>query len=161
MSGIRLNDPNTRFSREMSRLFDDVFGAPSRPSDDERDSAVWAPRADVAETDAAYLVSLDLPGIPREHVTLTLDDGELRISGERRPLAETTSATSDDGGEAGDAREAAQYHRVERRYGKFFRSFRFKSDLDADGVSARFEHGVLTVTIPKAAERQPRRIEIE
>jgi HSP20 family protein len=149
MSGIRLNDPNTRFSREMSRLFDDVFGAPARHSDEERDSAVWAPRADVSETDAAYLVSLDLPGVPREHVTLTLDDGELRISGER--AAPT----------AGEGENAAQYHRVERRYGKFFRSFRFKSDLDADAVSARFEHGVLTVTIPKAAERQPRRIEIE
>ena len=148
MSGIRLNDPNTRFSREMSRLFDDVFGAPSRPADDERDSAVWAPRADVSETDQAYLVSLDLPGLAREAVTLTLEDGELRISGERAAPASTGA-------------EAAQYHRVERRYGKFFRSFRFKSDLDVEAVSARFENGVLTVTIPKAAERQPRRIEIE
>ena len=150
MSGIRLNDPNYRFSREMSRLFDDVFGAPNRPTDDERDSAVWAPRADVAETDAAYLVSLDLPGLSRDAVTLTLEDGELRISGERRAPADTAAGTY-----------AAQYHRVERRYGKFFRSFRFKSDLDVEAVSARFNDGVLTVTIPKAAERQPRRIEIE
>ena len=150
MSGIRLNDPNPRFSREMSRLFDDLFGAPHRPAGDERGSNAWSPRADVAETDVAYLIAVDLPGLARENVTLTLEDGELRISGERRAA---TKAEGDEG--------AAQYHRVERRYGAFFRSFRFPSALDADAVTARFADGVLRVTLPKAAERQPRRIEIE
>ena len=149
MSGIRLNDPDPRFSREVSRLFDDLFGAPRRPAGDERGPAAWSPRADVAETDAAYLITVDLPGLAREAVTLMLEDGELRISGER-------PAASPAGGE-----EITQFHRAERRCGTFFRSFRFPSALDADAVTARFADGVLHVALPKAAERQPRRIEIE
>lgn len=128
--------------REMSRLFDEAL--PSR-SGDNQESSVWAPRADLSETDNAFFIALDLPGIHRDDLEITMDDGTLKISGER-------AMQHDD--------ENGQYHRIERAYGRFFRSFTFGPNADADNISATFDEGVLTIRVGKAEERKPRRIEV-
>ncbi|WP_412062746.1 Hsp20/alpha crystallin family protein [Rubrivirga sp. IMCC45206] len=125
--------------REMDRLFDDV-------SRGDRDAeAVWTPRADVSETDDAYVLSLDLPGIDRDTLDVTLDDGTLKISGERRRA---------------DEQSDGRFHRVERAYGRFFRSFTLGTDVDDDAIEATFDDGVLMVRVGKSPAVQPRRIPI-
>ena len=127
--------------REMSRLFDDLTPAPR----ENQESSVWAPRADLSETDDAFLIALDLPGIRRDDLEITMDDGALKVSGERAMQHQD---------------EAGQYHRIERAYGRFFRSFTFGPNADADNIEAHFDDGVLTIRVGKAEERKPRRIEV-
>ncbi|MEM8559788.1 MAG: Hsp20/alpha crystallin family protein [Bacteroidota bacterium] len=131
--------------REMNRLFEDFYPN-RRASDSEAESAVWTPRADLAENEDAFVLALDLPGIDKDTLAITLDEGTLKISGERQFASE----------ESGH-----QFHRIERSYGKFFRSFRVGNAVNAEGIDASFENGVLTVTLPKAEERKPRRIEVK
>ena len=126
--------------REMDRLFDDVF-----TGDGEAARTVWSPRADVAETADAYVLHLDLPGIDRDTLDVTLDDGTLKISGQRRHETEVKDG---------------KMHRVERAYGRFFRSFSLGSDLDPEAIEASYDDGVLTVRVGKSEARQPRRIPI-
>src|SRR5690606_25375768 len=111
--------------REMSRFFDDFF-LPSREGEEGQRSAVWAPRADLSETDDAYLIALDLPGLRRDEIEITMEDGTLKVSGERSMETES---------------ENGQYHRIERSYGRFFRSFSFGPNADADNVEASFDDG--------------------
>jgi HSP20 family protein len=129
--------------REMSRLFDDFH--PTRPTGEQQESAVWAPRADLSETDDAFVIALDLPGIDRDDLDITVEDGTLKISGERSMREE---------------HERGQFHRIERTYGRFYRSFSFGPNVDADKIDATFDDGVLTVRAGKAEERKPRRIEV-
>lgn len=128
--------------REMDRLFENFY--PTR-GDEDLASAVWAPRADVSETDDAFLVWIDLPGIKPEDIDVTFEDGMLKVSGERHTQQEN---------------EAGQYHRIERTYGRFFRSFRFGDNIDPDRISANWSDGVLTVRIQKQEASRPRRIEV-
>jgi HSP20 family protein len=130
--------------REMDRLFHDI--APARGGGDtEAEQAVWSPRADLAETEDAFLLSLDVPGVAESDIHLTLEDDTLKVAGERRFA-----------GEASDS----QYHRIERSYGRFYRAFRFGSPIDSAGVTADFEAGVLNVRVPKSEASKPRRIEV-
>jgi len=127
--------------REMDRLFDDVSRDDRRGASD----AVWAPRADVSETDDAYVLALDLPGIDRDTLDVTLDDGTLKISGDRRQVSEQSDG---------------RLHRVERAHGRFFRSFTLGNDLDAEAIEASYDDGVLTVRVGKSEAVQPRRIPV-
>ncbi len=103
----------------------------------------WSPLADVEETDDAYTVELDLPGVARDDVDIQLDDRRLTVSGdieekERRGIL----------------------HRRTRRVGRFHFSVTLPGDVDADNVSAQLHDGVLTVHVPKSAQAKPRRIAI-
>ena len=129
--------------REMDRLFDSFL--PQRAGDDEASSAVWAPRADLMETDDAYIVSIDVPGVDPETIDVTFEDGTLKISGERETTRED---------------EKGQFHRIERSYGRFFRSFRFGNVADADQIDASSDGGVLTIRLAKREASKPRKIEI-
>ncbi len=129
--------------REMSRFFDDFL--PTREGEEGQRSAVWTPRADLSETDDAYLIALDLPGLRRDEIEITMEDGTLKIAGERSLESES---------------ENGQYHRIERSYGRFFRSFTFGPNADADRIEASFDDGVLTIRVAKAEERKPRKIEV-
>ena len=94
----------------------------------------WSPAADVVETDGAFVLSIELPGVARSDVELTATGGEARrleISG-HRPLP-----------------PGASFARMERSYGRFRRSFDLPAAIDVDALSAQLEHGVLTVTAPK------------
>ncbi|HLT46379.1 MAG TPA: Hsp20/alpha crystallin family protein [Rubricoccaceae bacterium] len=145
MNGLTRYNPVRELSllrREMDRLFNDFF--PVRQGEDPGTS-VWMPRADLAETDDAWILSLDLPGIPAENVEVTVEGDTLTVSGERKASSE---------------QQDGRFHRIERTYGRFLRTFQFDSPVDTDHVEASFEDGVLTVHVAKAEASKPRRIEI-
>ncbi len=106
--------------------------------------AVVSPVADIYETNAAYVLTMDLPGVPKESVTVTITGEILSVA------AENLQRQSDD---------AAVIHR-EILWNAYARSFNLGKDIDASNVAAEYADGVLTVTLPKHATAQPRRIEI-
>ncbi|MGY1680276.1 Hsp20/alpha crystallin family protein [Geodermatophilus sp. SYSU D01176] len=103
----------------------------------------WAPLADVEETEDAYSVEIELPGVQREDIDIQLDDRRLVVSGEVKEKERT-----------------GVLRRRTRRVGHFEYSVTLPADVDPDDVSARLDDGVLTVRVPKAAQAKPRRIEI-
>jgi HSP20 family protein len=130
--------------REMDRVFDRFFNQ-SAPA---QGLAVWAPAVDVRETNDELHVSAELPGLKLEDVNVTVENGVLTISGEKKQ-------------EVQEGKEEGEYYLVERRYGRFERSFTLPRSVSADKVKARFENGILTVSLPKAEEAKPRRVQIE
>jgi len=145
-------DPFSSFRYEIDRLFDDFFApvgaegrnfaTPAQPS-----AGLVRPSIDVEETDQAYRVSAELPGLTEKDVELNLRDNALTISGEKRS-------------ERDEEKDGRRY--AERSYGRFERTIRFPAEVDADRVDALFRHGVLTVTLPKneKARDKTRRIEV-
>ena len=103
--------------------------------------ADWAPACDISEDDQCFAITADLPDVAREDVKVAVEDGVLSISGERKHESEEEDSDK-------------KFHRIERSYGKYVRSFRLPTEVDADNVSAKFENGVLKVTLPKAGETQ-------
>ncbi|MEM1126393.1 MAG: Hsp20/alpha crystallin family protein [Bacteroidota bacterium] len=132
-----------RMQREFDRLFDGFF--PTRLNNEDRESAVWTPRVDLAETEAAYLVHVDVPGMRKEDFTISYEEGVLTVSGERKQEIR---------------HDEANYVRIERSAGRFFRSFNLPKAIDADKIEATYTDGVLDLTVPKAEETKPRRIEV-
>jgi HSP20 family protein len=107
----------------------------------------WTPPIDVYETPAAYVITVEVPGVSREDVNLAVEDSRLTVRGRR---LETASRSTDPG----------HYHLVERGYGTFARSFEFAQKVDVDAVSADLADGVLTITVPKITPPPARRIEV-
>ena len=103
----------------------------------------WAPLADVEETDDAYVVEIDLPGVKRDDVDIQLTDRQLTVSGEIKEKERT-----------------GILRRRTRRVGQFQYSVTLPADVDADKVSAHLDEGVLTVRVPKPEQAKPRRIPI-
>lgn len=125
--------------------FDRMLSGFLRPLSGGAGSSGWMPPADLRETADAYIIEAELPGVRRDDVELTYDDGVLTFSGERRFEAED---------------EEKNYRRIERRYGSFSRSFRLPREVKADEVTAAFEDGLLTITVPKGEDARPRTIKI-
>jgi HSP20 family protein len=127
------------FSREVDRLFDAFFGQ------SDRTGRRWVPPMDLVEAGDHFVLKADLPGLRDEDVKLEVQDGTLTISGERKAEHEAS-----EGG----------WYRIERAFGSFSRSLTLPEHVDASGISASFNDGVLEVRIPKPEDREPRRIEI-
>src|SRR3954471_10859008 len=123
--------------REIDRLFEDTFA---------RDGNAWTPAVDIKETENDIRVELELPGMKPEDVEITAENGVLTIRGEKRSERKEG--------------EENRYHVVERAYGSFMRTFQLPQGIDEDQIKAEFEHGILSVHIPKAALPQPKRIQI-
>lgn len=104
------------------------------------------PLVDIEETDNDYRIVVDLPGMKKEEINLTVKDNELTISGEKKEEKE---------------KKDRNYHRLERRHGKFSRSFSFENDVLHDKIDANFKHGVLSIVLPKAEEVKPKEIEVK
>ena len=100
--------------------------------------ADWSPAVDVTEDDKEYLITADLPEVDKKDIKVTAEDGRLTISGERKREKEEKKKT---------------WHRVERSYGKYVRSFRLPDEVEAGKVDASFKNGVLTVHLPKSPEK--------
>ena len=130
--------------REMDRVFDRYFNQPTTA----QGLAVWAPAVDVRETNDALQVTAELPGLRPEDVNVTVENGVLTIGGEKKQ-------------EIQEGKEDENYYLFERRYGRFERSFTLPRTVNADQVKARFENGILTVSLPKAEEAKPRKVQIE
>jgi len=107
----------------------------------------WTPPIDVYETAAAYVITVEVPGVSREQVELAVEATRLTVRGRRLELTQ----------QAGDP---VHYHLVERGYGAFARSFEFAHAVDVDGVNADLAEGVLTITLPKRPPPPARRIEV-
>jgi len=104
------------------------------------------PAVDVAETDTAYQVNAELPGIRKEDLDVTVDDGVLTIKAEHNDNQEQT--------------ENGQLIRQERSYEKFARSLRLGANVDEETITTEYRDGVLHITLPKAKEVQPRKVEV-
>lgn len=144
---VRFN-PTSEFRRiqsDMDRLFDTFF--PTRTeSEGSSDATIWTPRVDLAETEEAYLIHVDVPGVSKDAININYHDGVLSISGER-----TNEARE----------EGANFMRVERFAGRFYRSFSLPKAISTDAIEATYADGVLNVTVPKAEESKPRRIQVQ
>ena len=137
----RSENPRTLRS-EVDRLFDDFFGlTPARTA-----GAMWAPAVDVREDEHNFYVTADLPGMKKEEIEIELENNLLTVKGERR------FERKEDG---------ESFHFVERSYGSFYRSFTLPKNVKGDAISAEYKDGVLNVTIPKADEVKPKKVEIK
>jgi HSP20 family protein len=106
----------------------------------------WAPPIDVYETDAAFVITAEIPGLTREQIDLAVMDARLTIEGTRDVPR--------------SAAGGVHYHQVERGHGAFRRTFEFGARIDKDRISADLSDGVLTITVPKLAPPPPRKIEV-
>lgn len=127
---------------EMNRLLGDVFGRRSL----EEGTLPWQPPVDIEETRDAYIVRAELPGLRQEDIKITVEDNRLALRGEKRREAEESGTN---------------YHRVERVYGQFERSFTLTHLVRSEKIEAVYKDGVLTVRIPKAEEARAREIQIK
>ena len=135
----------TSLQNDMNRLFNTFFDTPSTGNGGNTPRR-WIPAMDLVETDGHFVLKADLPGLAEEDVNLEVEDNVLTVSGERQAEHE-------------DKREG--YVRVERSYGAFRRSLTLPEGVDPEGVTARFDKGVLEVHIPKPEQRKPRRVAIQ
>jgi HSP20 family protein len=106
----------------------------------------WAPLVDITEDEKEYVIKADRPEVKKEDVKISVQDGVLAISGERKYEKEE---------------KGKKYHRVERSYGSFERSFSVPADAEEEKVSAQFKDGVLMVHLPKGETAKPKRLEIK
>ena len=130
--------------REMNRMFDTMFRNDSR--DDDSAFTAWTPAVDIAEHDDEFVAKVELPGVNKEDVKITIESNILTIRGEKKQEKET---------------KKENYHRVERSYGSFQRSFTLPSTVKSDKIDAIYKDGVLQITLPKAEEAKPKQIEVK
>jgi HSP20 family protein len=136
---LELADVENRLSRFFGR----------RTNGRERDDialADWEPVADITEDDKEYVIKAELPDLKKEDVKVTVENGVLTIAGERRFEQEE---------------KKKKYHRVERAYGTFVRSFALPDLADADKVKAEFKDGMLTVHVPKSEKAKSRQVDVK
>jgi len=128
-----------RFNRLFNRTFSQVF--------DEEDGKLgaWAPPVDIFETDQNVVVKAEVPGIDPRDVEVRVEGNTLFLKGQRKFENETNEEN---------------YHRIERAYGSFVRSFSLPSSIDTGKVEANYKDGLLTLTMPKREEAKPRTIKI-
>lgn len=125
--------------REMSRIFGDY------EDDAPTHTSTWRPAVDIFETKDNLVLRAEVPGVEKEDVKIHVENGILTISGERKFANEINKDN---------------YHRIERAYGTFYRSFTLPTKVDENRIEARYTNGVLEVTMPKKEEAKPRQISI-
>lgn len=136
---------------EMSARLDRLFGRslPSRLSEDREVSMTmpeWTPSVDILETPEEYVVKAELPDVKKEDVKVNLSDGVLRIEGERKEEKEE---------------KGKRFHRMERFYGSFMRSFAMPDNIDEQKIRAEFKDGILAIHLLKTAKTKPKETEIK
>lgn len=130
---------------ELQRSINQLFNNGRTAGDDVALSA-WTPAVDIFESESGYLIKLELPEVGRDDVKISLHDQTLTISGERKIENE-------------DKRDG--YHRIERSYGQFYRSFTLPPNVNPEAINAQFKDGVLRLTLPKREEAKPKQIEVK
>lgn len=144
MRPTTMNHPLATRSRDpLQTLFDRFFGEMVPDTWPTQDTL---PRTNIAETDQGYEIALEMPGIEEKDLHVHLQDRTLTITAERTDNRKT---------------EGTRWHRVEHRYGQFARTITLPTDAAHQGVEAVFKNGVLTVTVPKAPESRPTRVQIK
>jgi HSP20 family protein len=131
----------------MESLFDEMVGRGLWRTSEERPlRGSWVPAINILERQDAMVITADLPGLKAEDVEVTVEEGTLSIRGERK---------------LEEASEGETYHRVERLYGVFERSFTLSNSVDVDKIEARFTNGEMVLTLPKREESKPRSVKIK
>ena len=137
----RNENPLTVFEDVFGRLFNDSFGTSAKTTQTD----AWSPAVDIVESPDAYTLTADLPGLTKADVNLTVEEGVLTLTGERK---NEQSAGNEFG------------HRYERAYGKFSRSFQLGSGVETGKINAEFKNGMLTVELPKVEASKPYEVSI-
>ncbi len=128
---------------KMNRLFEEAFT--SRGEEKDLVSSTWTPSVDIYETEQSLVLSAEVPGLKEDDIEIKIEDNTLTIKGERKFEKET---------------KEENYHRIERAYGSFYRSFTLPNYINQDKIEAEHENGVLKITMPKKAEMKPRQVKI-
>lgn len=129
-----------RFNRLFNQTFSQAFG------DDEGKLGSWAPAVDIYETDQNLVLNAELPGVDPKDVEVRVENNTLYLKGQRKFENEVNEEN---------------YHRIERSYGSFTRTFALPGTIDAERVAAEFKGGLLTLTMPKREEAKPKTIKIQ
>jgi HSP20 family protein len=131
--------------REINRMFDGFFRG---GADDEGQMFLssWSPATDIVEHENEYVVNLELPGVDKDDVKITMQENLLTIRGQKKEEKESNGS---------------QYRRVERSYGEFQRTFQLPSSVKSDRIEAAYRDGILTVSLPKAEEARSKQIEVK
>jgi HSP20 family protein len=133
------------FRTRMDRVFNEMLRDWGAPVSESVAGRTWAPAVDIKESDEALTLTAELPGFDKNQVEITLENNVLTLAGERKFEQESK-------GEA--------WHRIERSYGSFSRSFTLPATVKTDKVDAKFENGLLAISLPKVEESKPRKIAI-
>jgi HSP20 family protein len=149
MHALTTWDPFKELNELENRLAT-VFGRAPVRKNGEKDEAMtvaeWAPLVDITEDEKEYLIKAQLPEVKKDDMKVSVQDGVLTISGERKSEKEEKNK---------------KFHRVEWAYGSFARSFTLPEDADADKVAGDFKDGVLKVHVPKSEKAKPKKIEVK
>ncbi len=128
--------------REMNRLFDSFF----RNDEPAAGLSMWTPAVDIIERDTEYEVRMELPGVRKNDVRITIENNVLTIRGDKKQESD---------------QEEKGYRRIERSFGSFQRSFSLPTTVRSEKIEAAVAEGVLTVRLPKAEEARPKEIEVK
>ncbi len=133
--------------REIEDMFDRYTKAVGWPrgGQEAMASSDWSPRVDIVEAEQEFLIKADIPGVEKDHVKVSVENGVLTIQGERKTEKEEKDA---------------KFHRVERFTGTFVRRFTVPENVDADAIKAVFKDGMLTLQLPKTQKALPKAIDI-
>ena len=131
----------------LNHLFDEAFRGATRPSGDGEEWSLgsWAPAVDIFEQDGNIVLKAELPGVDPKHVEVRVENNVLTLRGERKLDNDV---------------QKENYHRVERAYGSFSRSFTLPTVVDTEKIKAEYRDGVLRVSLPKREEAKPKQISI-
>jgi HSP20 family protein len=132
--------------QRINRMFDEGFDPLAPLSEENWSMTTWAPVCDIYESANEIVVKAELPEVRKEDVHVSIENNVLTIRGERQLSEET---------------RRENYHRIERRYGQFVRSFSLPAIVDSTSISAAFNEGVLKITLPKREDAKPRQIEVQ
>jgi len=148
MAIVRWLDPFRDLSaiqERMNRIFEDAL-ARSRGREEGLRTGMWTPAVDIYENNDSVVVKAELPGVERDQISVEVKDGILTLRGERKFEKEVKEES---------------YHRIERSYGNFQRSFSLPVSVEPDKVTARFKDGVLEVILPKKEQARPKQIQVD
>lgn len=149
MANITRWNPVSEFEdliNRYNRYFGLTRGNGEREGKDLFSRTDWAPAVDIKETAEAYNIEAELPGMSKDDVKVTVQDGVLSIQGERKHEEET---------------DDKKHHRIERVYGSFLRRFTLPENVDENSIRANFKDGVLSLTLTKAEPAEPKAIEVD
>ncbi len=128
---------------KMNRLFEDAVV--SRGEEKDMISSTWTPSVDIYETGNELVLTAEVPGVEEENIEIKIEDNTLSLKGERKFEKET---------------KEENYHRIERSYGSFYRSFTIPRNVDQEKIKAEHDSGVLRITMPKKPESKPKTVKV-
>ena len=134
---------------EVSDRLNRMFARPAAPRTNGKETMIvadWAPSVDISETEGEYQIKAEIPDVKKEDVKITLEDGVLTIQGQRKQEKED---------------KGTRYHRIERSYGSFVRTFSLPDVIEVERVKAEFKDGVLNLHLPKSEKAKPKAIEVK